>query len=148
MFCFFRLANICSVLNGIGGSVPFAGPAALSSVWFPPEQRATATAIVSFANYLGISLSFIIGKVHLFYLYYSDVADICFNRYLKVINLCHQYTARPACISVRSYQGDQLSSCFYLEIDYNMLRYPTFRYIIVSSSIIDKHNYARAVYIQ
>ncbi|XP_045209905.1 solute carrier family 49 member 4 homolog isoform X2 [Mercenaria mercenaria] len=55
------LANICAVLNGIGGSVPFAGPAALSSVWFPPDQRATATAIVSFANYLGVSLSFIIG---------------------------------------------------------------------------------------
>lgn len=55
------LANICAVLNGIGGTVPFAGPAALSSVWFPPDQRATATAIVSFANYMGVSLSFIIG---------------------------------------------------------------------------------------
>lgn len=57
----FRMANIAAVLNGIGGCVPFAGPAKLSSVWFPPDQRATATSIVSFANYFGVAMSFIIG---------------------------------------------------------------------------------------
>ncbi|WAR05566.1 DIRC2-like protein [Mya arenaria] len=53
------LANAGAVLLGIGGSVPFAGPAKLSSVWFPPDQRATATSIVSFANYFGVAMSFI-----------------------------------------------------------------------------------------
>ncbi|KAL4228912.1 Solute carrier 49 member 4 [Mactra antiquata] len=57
------LANICAVLNGIGGCVPFAGPAALSSVWFPLEQRATATAVVSFANYFGVASAFVIGPL-------------------------------------------------------------------------------------
>ncbi|XP_045209899.2 solute carrier family 49 member 4 homolog isoform X2 [Mercenaria mercenaria] len=55
------LANICAVLNGVGGTVPFAGSAAVSSIWFPSDQRATATAIVSFCNYVGFALSFILG---------------------------------------------------------------------------------------
>lgn len=54
------LANICAVLNGVGGTVPFAGSSAISSVWFPSDQRATATAIVSFCNYIGFALSFIL----------------------------------------------------------------------------------------
>ncbi|XP_052807044.1 solute carrier family 49 member 4 homolog [Mya arenaria] len=57
------LANAGAVLLGIGGSVPFAGPAKLSSVWFPPDQRATATSIVSFANYFGVAMSFIFGPL-------------------------------------------------------------------------------------
>jgi MFS family permease len=52
---------MCSVLNGVGGTVPFAGSAAISSIWFPSDQRATATAIVSFCNYVGFALSFILG---------------------------------------------------------------------------------------
>ena len=50
-----------AVLNGAGGVVSFAGPALLSSVWFPLDQRATATGIASFANYFGMAMSFIIG---------------------------------------------------------------------------------------
>ena len=57
-----RTANLCAVLVGAGGSVPFAGPPLLSSIWFPPDQRATATAGISFANYFGVAMAFIIGR--------------------------------------------------------------------------------------
>ncbi|KAH3703469.1 hypothetical protein DPMN_078505 [Dreissena polymorpha] len=55
------LSNGGALLIGFGGSVPFAGPAKLSAVWFPPNQRTTATSIASFSNYLGIAMAFIIG---------------------------------------------------------------------------------------
>ena len=60
-----RLMNIGAVLNGIAGTVPFAGPALLASVWFPPSQRATATAIASAFNYFGVGMAFIIGNAWL-----------------------------------------------------------------------------------
>ena len=60
-----RLMNIGAVLNGIAGTVPFAGPALLASVWFPPSQRATATAIASAFNYFGVGMAFIIGNTRL-----------------------------------------------------------------------------------
>ncbi|XP_052806508.1 solute carrier family 49 member 4 homolog [Mya arenaria] len=53
-------SHIASVLFGIGSTVLFAGPPKLSSVWFPPNQRTFATAIVSFANYFGVAMGFII----------------------------------------------------------------------------------------
>ncbi|KAJ8316689.1 hypothetical protein KUTeg_005760 [Tegillarca granosa] len=55
------LMNIGAILNGAAGTIPFAGPALIASKWFPPNQRATATAISSFFNYAGVALSFIIG---------------------------------------------------------------------------------------
>jgi len=58
-----RLANGAAVLLGVGGAVPFAGPAKVSSVWFPPDQRATATSISSFANYFGVGIAFVIGEL-------------------------------------------------------------------------------------
>ena len=58
-----RLANGAAVLLGVGGAVPFAGPAKVSSVWFPPDQRATATSISSFANYFGVGMAFVIGEL-------------------------------------------------------------------------------------
>ncbi len=57
-----RCANAASFLNGIAGTVTFGGPALFSSVWFPANQRTTATAIISMFNYLGGSASMIIGK--------------------------------------------------------------------------------------
>ncbi|KAK3106048.1 hypothetical protein FSP39_011651 [Pinctada imbricata] len=55
------MMNIGAVLNGIAGTVPFAGPALLASIWFPPNQRATATAVASAFNYFGVGMAFIIG---------------------------------------------------------------------------------------
>ena len=48
------------------------GPPLVSSTWFPPHQRATATAISSLMSYVGISISFAVGP---FILNPSEVAD-------------------------------------------------------------------------
>ena len=37
------------------------GPPLLSAVWFPPDQRTTATAISSTAPALGVAVSFLLG---------------------------------------------------------------------------------------
>ena len=37
-------------------------PPALSSEWFAPEQRTTATALSSVANTMGNAVSFLLGK--------------------------------------------------------------------------------------
>lgn len=47
-------------------------PPLVSSTWFPPNQRATATAISSLMSYVGISISFGVGP---FVLNPSEVAD-------------------------------------------------------------------------
>lgn len=51
-----------AVLNGIAGTALFAGPSLLASIWFPPNQRATATAISTFMAYAGFAVTFSIGK--------------------------------------------------------------------------------------
>ncbi|XP_034303356.2 solute carrier family 49 member 4 homolog isoform X2 [Magallana gigas] len=55
------LMNLCAILNGIAGTVPFAGPALVANTWFPPQQRTTATAISSVFNYGGVAMAFVIG---------------------------------------------------------------------------------------
>ncbi|XP_048730578.2 solute carrier family 49 member 4-like isoform X2 [Ostrea edulis] len=55
------LMNLCAILNGIAGTVPFAGPALIANTWFPPNQRTTATAILSIFNYGGVAMAFVIG---------------------------------------------------------------------------------------
>ncbi|XP_061174557.1 solute carrier family 49 member 4 homolog [Saccostrea echinata] len=55
------MMNICAILNGIAGTVPFAGPAQVANTWFPPHQRTTATAIASIFNYGGVAMAFVIG---------------------------------------------------------------------------------------
>ncbi|KAL4235024.1 hypothetical protein ACF0H5_006662 [Mactra antiquata] len=54
-------AYMCGFIQGIAATIPFSGPPLVAAVWFPPSQRPVATAIGSFFNYLGVSLSFIIG---------------------------------------------------------------------------------------
>lgn len=46
---------------GLGGPVAQAAATVLSSTWFPPNQRTTATAIGSLASYTGTALSFVMG---------------------------------------------------------------------------------------
>lgn len=55
--------NLCAILNGIAGTVPFAGPAQVANTWFPPHQRTTATAILSIFNYGGVAMAFVIGII-------------------------------------------------------------------------------------
>ncbi|BFZ06529.1 hypothetical protein BsWGS_09568 [Bradybaena similaris] len=57
------LIRVGQFLNGVAGTIPMSGPALLSGLWFPPNQRATATAISTVAGYLGASISFVIGPL-------------------------------------------------------------------------------------
>lgn len=70
---------ICGLLQGISASVPFSGPALLAAVWFPPHQRPVATAVGSFSNYLGVSLSFIVGPYLVPDPVYSSTGIIPYN---------------------------------------------------------------------
>ena len=62
LFILNRFAGINSVSDGISGSVAYAAPALVSNTWFPPNQRATATALGTFFVFMGIGMSFILGK--------------------------------------------------------------------------------------
>ena len=50
-------------ITGLGGPVAMAAAPLVSSAWFPPDQRTTATAISSLACYSGTALSFVIGPL-------------------------------------------------------------------------------------
>ena len=56
-----RLAHIGQMFTGFAGPVAFTGGAILSALWFPPNQRATATAIGTISGFAGAALCFIIG---------------------------------------------------------------------------------------
>ena len=49
--------------NGLAGPVTQAGPPVLSSLWFPPNERTTATALASLTGSMGIAVSYVIGAV-------------------------------------------------------------------------------------
>lgn len=53
------MCHICAILNGVAGIIVFSAPSALSSAWFPPEERTTATGIAIVFNNLGNALSFL-----------------------------------------------------------------------------------------
>lgn len=55
------LIHCGQIIIGFAGPVAQASATALSSIWFPSNQRTTATAIASLASYVGTSLSFVIG---------------------------------------------------------------------------------------
>lgn len=55
------LIHFGQFLNGLAGPVAMGAPPALSSEWFPPEQRTTATAIATVTNTLGLAVSFLLG---------------------------------------------------------------------------------------
>ncbi|EDO48894.1 predicted protein, partial [Nematostella vectensis] len=54
------LIHIGQFLNDLGAPVAMGAPPLLSSTWFPPNQRATATAISTLTSYVGISASFLV----------------------------------------------------------------------------------------
>ncbi|KAK7495693.1 hypothetical protein BaRGS_00013140 [Batillaria attramentaria] len=55
------LMHVGQMLNGLAGPVAMAGPVVVSSVWFPPEQRTTATAIGNVFAAAGNAVSFVLG---------------------------------------------------------------------------------------
>lgn len=54
-------SNIGQLLNGLGGPVAFGAPPVLSALWFPADERTTATALNSVLSSLGPGLAFILG---------------------------------------------------------------------------------------
>ena len=57
------LIGIGQIFNGLASSVTGAIPAVVSEVWFPLNERATATAIAALAAGLGSATTFIIGPL-------------------------------------------------------------------------------------
>ena len=57
------LSYTCALIFGMAAIVPFAGPSLVSAVWFPLNQRTTATAIASIFNYFGFAFSFLLGPL-------------------------------------------------------------------------------------
>lgn len=57
------LIHIGQILNGLAGPVAMAAAPVLSSTWFPPNQRTTATSIMTASNYFGVAVSFILGPL-------------------------------------------------------------------------------------
>ena len=50
------MSHLCAILNGVAGVVVFSVPSAVSSAWFPPAERTTATAVGILFNNLGNAL--------------------------------------------------------------------------------------------
>eukprot|EP00095_Tigriopus_kingsejongensis_P004501 maker-scaffold427_size174323-snap-gene-0.36 protein:Tk04501 transcript:maker-scaffold427_size174323-snap-gene-0.36-mRNA-1 annotation:"hypothetical protein DAPPUDRAFT_102163" len=57
------MCHLCAIFNGIAGIIIFSAPSAVSSAWFPPEERTTATGIAIVFNNLGNAVSFLLGPV-------------------------------------------------------------------------------------
>lgn len=63
---FGRLVNVGHLLNGLAGPVAMGAPPFLSAVWFPLHQRATATAVSTSSNFVGVAMAFVLGVYHFF----------------------------------------------------------------------------------
>eukprot|EP01065_Artemidia_motanka_P043945 TRINITY_DN6180_c0_g1_i1.p1 TRINITY_DN6180_c0_g1~~TRINITY_DN6180_c0_g1_i1.p1 ORF type:complete len:506 (+),score=85.75 TRINITY_DN6180_c0_g1_i1:56-1519(+) len=55
------LMHAGQILNGLAGPYAMSAGPVLSTQWFPPHERTTATAIASSMNYAGTALTFVIG---------------------------------------------------------------------------------------
>ena len=55
------LVHVGQIMIGLAGPVGQSAATVVSSTWFPPNQRTTATAIASLASYCGTAVSFVIG---------------------------------------------------------------------------------------
>jgi len=54
--------HVCAILNGISNVVVGSAPLVISSEWFPPEERVTATSIAQVFNGLGTGMSFLLSS--------------------------------------------------------------------------------------
>ena len=62
VFVFSRFATAAHVAIGLSGPVAFTVGPVLSSLWFPPNQRATATAIAMISGFAGAAGCFALGE--------------------------------------------------------------------------------------
>ena len=60
---------MCAILNGMAGIIVFSAPSALSSAWFPPNERTTATGVALVFNNLGNVFSFLAPQIGKQYFY-------------------------------------------------------------------------------
>ncbi|KAM9305775.1 solute carrier family 49 member 4 [Gastrophryne carolinensis] len=58
-----RLIHAGQLLNGFAGPTAMNAAPLLSTTWFPPDERATATAVASMLNYLGGACAFLVGPL-------------------------------------------------------------------------------------
>ncbi|KAK7100800.1 solute carrier family 49 member 4 homolog isoform X2 [Littorina saxatilis] len=65
------LAHLGQILNGLGGLFGMAGAPMVSAAWFPPNERATATAFGIALNFMGVAITFVLGPL--------IVPDVPFN---------------------------------------------------------------------
>jgi len=56
-----RLAHLAHISVGLAGPVAFTSGPFISSMWFPQEQRATATAIATISGFAGGAGCFLLG---------------------------------------------------------------------------------------
>ena len=64
------LIHFGQIIANFACPVGMAAPPLLSSTWFPPYQRTTATAILTVAGYVGTAVSFLIGPA-----FVDDIKD-------------------------------------------------------------------------
>ena len=55
--------NLGQLTNGLGGMMAQTAGPIISNLWFPPNERTTATSISSLSAPMGVALSFIIGPL-------------------------------------------------------------------------------------
>ncbi|XP_068102311.1 solute carrier family 49 member 4 [Hyperolius riggenbachi] len=58
-----RLIHMGQLMNGFAGPTAMNAAPFLSTTWFPPDERATATAVASMLNYLGGACAFLVGPL-------------------------------------------------------------------------------------
>lgn len=58
-----RLIHGGQLLNGLAGPTVMNAAPFLSTTWFSPDERATATAIASMLSYLGAACAFLVGPL-------------------------------------------------------------------------------------
>ncbi|XP_064420002.1 solute carrier family 49 member 4 [Latimeria chalumnae] len=57
------LIHAGQLLNGVAGPTVLNAPPFLSTTWFAPDQRATATAVASLVGYFGAACAFLVGPL-------------------------------------------------------------------------------------
>ena len=60
--CDVRMAHTGNVFVGLAGPMAFAVGPVLSSTWFPPNERTTATAVATISGFAGAAGCFVVGK--------------------------------------------------------------------------------------
>ena len=57
-----RVMVFGSVFNGVAASITMAAPSLLSVIWFPLNERTTATALGAASGYVGTGVAFVAGR--------------------------------------------------------------------------------------